>query len=534
VSVSGPVRVDADVRRRSELREFLMARRAQISPQEAGLAPGGRRRTPGLRREEVAVLAGVGSSWYQWLEQGRDITVSAQVLEAIGRVLRLDEPEVRHLYALAGLNPPPARAAEQPQGAEGVDRALIRLVDAWLKLVAARAEAQEGRRVAEAASRAKSDFLATMSHEIRTPLNGILGMAQALQVERPSAKQATGLRVIRSCGETLLAILDDVLDLAKVEAGRLTLEREAFDMESVTRGAVATFGPVAAGKGVKFAFSIDNAAKGTFVGDAVRLRQILYNLVSNAVKFTEHGAVGVSVGCAAGGVTLEVADSGPGIAPGDLERIFEKFVQADASRTRAAGGTGLGLAISRELVELMGGSIRVSSEPGRGSIFLATVPMARTGEAQPPPAAAVPAALAVAEERQAEAPLRILAAEDNDVNRLVLSTLLSRAGLSLTVVNNGLEAVTAWRSADWDVILMDVQMPVMDGVEATHEIRAEERSTGRPRTPIIAVTANAMPDQCAEYAAAGMDHVVTKPLDVGRLFRAIEGALESVRGADAA
>jgi len=158
----------------------------------------------------------------------------------------------------------------------------------------------------------------------------------------------------------------------------------------------------------------------------------------------------------------------------------------------------------------------------------------RTGEAQPPPAAAVPAALAVAEERQAEAPLRILAAEDNDVNRLVLSTLLSRAGLSLTVVNNGLEAVTAWRSADWDVILMDVQMPVMDGVEATHEIRAEERSTGRPRTPIIAVTANAMPDQCAEYAAAGMDHVVTKPLDVGRLFRAIEGALEGVRGADAA
>jgi signal transduction histidine kinase len=231
-----------------------------------------------------------------------------------------------------------------------------RLVDAWLRLVQAKADAQEGRRVAEAASRAKSDFLATMSHEIRTPLNGILGMAQALQADKTNPRQATGLRVIRSCGETLLAILDDVLDLAKVEAGRLTLEPRAFDMEHVTRGAVATFGPIAADKGVRFAFSIDEAAKGTFVGDPVRLRQVLSNLVSNAVKFTERGAVGVSVSYAEGRLTLEVVDSGYGLAPGDLQRIFEKFVQADASRTRAVGGAGLGLAICRQLVELMGGS----------------------------------------------------------------------------------------------------------------------------------------------------------------------------------
>jgi CheY-like chemotaxis protein len=374
-----------------------------------------------------------------------------------------------------------------------------------------------------------------MSHEIRTPLNGILGMAQALQAERPTTKQATGLRVIRSCGETLLAIVDDVLDLAKVEAGRLTLERHLFDLEHVTRGAVATFGPLAAGKDVKFAFSIDQAARGTFVGDPVRLRQILYNLVANAVKFTERGAVGVSVGYAAGCVTLEVADSGVGIPREALERIFEKFVQADASRTRSAGGAGLGLAICRQLAELMGGSIRVNSEPGRGSIFSVSLPMARTDEAGPPPATA-PVASDVAADvgaRQAMAPLRILAAEDNDVNRLVLATLLSQAGLSLTIVKNGLEAVKAWRSADWDVILMDVQMPVMDGVEATREIRAAELAEGRPRTPILAVTANAMPDQCAEYAAAGMDQVVTKPIDIGRLFRGIESALQAAASVDA-
>jgi CheY-like chemotaxis protein len=183
----------------------------------------------------------------------------------------------------------------------------------------------------------------------------------------------------------------------------------------------------------------------------------------------------------------------------------------------------------------MGGSIRVSSEPGRGSIFSVSLPMARTDEAGPPPATA-PVASDVAADvgaRQAMAPLRILAAEDNDVNRLVLATLLSQAGLSLTIVKNGLEAVKAWRSADWDVILMDVQMPVMDGVEATREIRAAELAEGRPRTPILAVTANAIPDQCAEYAAAGMDQVVTKPIDIGRLFRGIEGALQAAASVDA-
>jgi CheY-like chemotaxis protein len=356
-------------------------------------------------------------------------------------------------------------------------------------------------------------------------------MAQALQAEKPSAKQATGLRVIRSCGETLLAILDDVLDLAKVEAGRLTLEPRVFDMEHVARGAVATFGQIAADKGVRFAFSIDETAKGAFLGDPVRLRQVLYNLVSNAVKFTERGAVGVSVGYAEGCLNLEVVDSGYGLAPEDLDRIFEKFVQVDASRTRAFGGAGLGLAICRELVELMDGAIHVTSAPGRGSVFTVALPIARAGAALPLPPSAEAHSVGAS---MREAPLRVLAAEDNEVNRLVLTTLLSQGGVALTVANNGLEVVKAWRSADWDVILMDIQMPVMDGVEATREIRAQEQAEGRPRTPIIAVTANAMPQQREEYAAAGMDEVVTKPIDVGRLFRAIETVTHAARGADAA
>jgi CheY-like chemotaxis protein len=381
--------------------------------------------------------------------------------------------------------------------------------------------------VAEDANREKSEFLATMSHEIRTPLNGILGMAQALDADRPSAEQRPRLRVIRRCGETLLTILNDILDLAKVEAGQMTLEREEFDLEHAARGAVATFGPLAEAKGLRFAFSIAPDAMGVFRGDPVRLRQILYNLVSNALKFTDRGAIGVTVGCADGRIVIEVADSGAGIPAGKLDEVFEKFVQADASRTRAAGGTGLGLAICRQLVELMGGTIGVTSRQGRGSVFTVSLPLERVGA--PGVVTALPERAAPAGADETD-PLRILAAEDNEVNQLVLSTLLSQANVELTVVENGLEAVRAWRSGEWDVILMDVQMPVMDGVAATREIRAAEGAAAARRTPIIAVTANAMADQCAEYEAAGMDLVVPKPIDIGRLFAAIESALEAAPG----
>jgi CheY-like chemotaxis protein len=391
-----------------------------------------------------------------------------------------------------------------------------RLAEAWLKLVRAKA-------AAETASRAKSDFLATMSHEIRTPLNGILGMAQAMQRADLPSEQKDQLRVIRQSGEGLLCLLNDALDFSQIETGQLSLTPTEFDMEHLTRGAVATFTPLAAKKGLSFEFSIDDAAKGLYRGDTIRVRQILYNLAANAVKFTEAGGIGVCVSYADGMLKLEVADSGIGIAADRVGGLFEQFVQGDASATRRHGGAGLGLAICRSLTQLMGGAIAVTSVEGKGSLFTVTLPLERL--AAPAPIIA-PEPVAAAEDGE-RAPIRILAAEDNAVNQLVLKTLLSQAGLEPTVVENGAEAVEAWKTASWDVILMDIQMPVMDGVTATREIRAFEAAGGRRKTPIIAVTANAMSHQVADYVAAGMDMVVPKPLDAGKLFEAIEQALDT-------
>ncbi|HSV03003.1 MAG TPA: ATP-binding protein [Phenylobacterium sp.] len=388
------------------------------------------------------------------------------------------------------------------------------------KLMAAWRRLSDATAAAEQASRAKDEFLATMSHEIRTPLNGILGMAQAMQGESLPGKQMGRLRIIRGCGETLLAILNDVLDLARIEAGQLKIEREAFDMEHIARGAVAPFAHMADQKGVALSFSIEAAAKGSFLGDRVRIRQVLYNLVSNAVKFTDHGSVAVGISHGPEGLRLEVADSGAGISEETRARIFERFVQGDGSSTRRVGGTGLGLAICRQLVELMGGTIAVDSAEGRGSLFTVTLPLERISGPQTLAAREEPEAPAAA------ASLRILAAEDNEVNRQVIAALLDQAGLSLTLAADGSEAVAAWRGGEWDLILMDIQMPVMDGVSATRLIRSEEAAGGRPRTPILAVTANALPEQQAEYLAAGMDGVVAKPLQIATLFRAIERALE--------
>jgi CheY-like chemotaxis protein len=335
------------------------------------------------------------------------------------------------------------------------------------------------------------------------------------------AEQREQLKIIRRSGESLLSLLNDALDFSQIEAGTLSLEPTEFDMEHLTRGAVATFTPLAQRRGLAFEFSIDEAAKGTFLGDGLRVRQILYNLSANAVKFTEAGGIGVCVSYADGAVKLEVADSGVGIAPDRIESLFGGFVQGDASATRRHGGAGLGLAICRSLTELMGGSITVTSAVGKGSLFTVSVPMERL--AAPAPIAAPEPAPAAAEEGSA---IRILAAEDNAVNQLVLKTLLSQAGLEPTVVENGAEAIEAWKTGAWDVILMDIQMPVMDGVTATRQIRAIEAANDRGRTPIIAVTANAMSHQVADYEAAGMDAVVPKPLDAAALFNAIERALE--------
>jgi signal transduction histidine kinase/CheY-like chemotaxis protein len=383
----------------------------------------------------------------------------------------------------------------------------------------ARGEARQGAVAAEAANAAKSTFLATMSHEIRTPLNGVLGMAQAMAGDELSQRQRDRLSVIHRSGEALLAILNDVLDLSKIEAGKLELEQVEFELAEVARGAYSAFTALANKKGLSFALDIERA-RGRYRGDPTRLRQILYNLISNALKFTEQGEIRVIAIRDGGMLELSVRDTGVGIARENLEKLFAKFDQLDSSTTRRFGGTGLGLAICRELAHLMAGEITVESDLGLGSKFTLRVPLERVGEER----SVATMAEARAEADAQDIALRVLAAEDNAVNQLVLKTLLHQMGVDPTVVDNGEQAVKAWESGDWDVILMDVQMPIMDGISATAVIRNSEADTGRARTPIIALTANAMAHQVDQYIAAGMDGHVAKPIQAAELFEALTRA----------
>jgi signal transduction histidine kinase/CheY-like chemotaxis protein len=373
---------------------------------------------------------------------------------------------------------------------------------------------------AEAANAAKSAFLATMSHEIRTPLNGVLGMAQAMGAEQLSGRQRERLAVIRQSGEALLTILNDVLDLSKIEAGKLELEIVDFNLGEVARGAYSAFTAIAAKKGLAFVLEV-GPAEGRYRGDPSRIRQVLFNLVSNAVKFTEAGEIRVAGRYDDGQLVLDVHDTGPGIAPENVSKLFGKFDQLDSSTTRRFGGTGLGLAICRELAQLMGGTISVESTPGAGSTFTLAIPLSRLGDETAPLPAPPPG------EEVEPMSLRVLAAEDNAVNQLVLRTLLHQMGLDPHVVEDGAAALAAWESAEWDLILMDVQMPIMDGIAATAAIRTRERETGRPRTPIIALTANAMAHQVQEYRDAGMDGHVSKPIEVSALYAELCAVLEA-------
>lgn len=382
---------------------------------------------------------------------------------------------------------------------------------------AALAEVVEARDRAQGANLAKSQFLANMSHEIRTPLNGVLGMAQVMEQSGLGSPHREHLKIIRNSGETLLAILNDVLDLSKIEAGRFELDEHVFDLADTVATACRPFALLAQQKDVTFTKDIADDARGAWRGDSVRLRQVLSNLASNAVKFTHEGDIRLTITASDRGLTFSMSDTGIGIAPDSVASLFEKFVQADSSTTRQFGGTGLGLAISRELVERMGGALRMDSALGRGSTFAFTLPFARAEAVERPEAAAV--------EDDIRA-LRILAAEDNATNQLILRALLEPAGVDLHTVANGREAVDAFHADAFDLILMDVQMPVMNGVEATRAIRERESAHRLTPIPILALSANVMSHQVAEYALAGMDGVVAKPVDAGKLIEAIAAAME--------
>ncbi|HEX3916987.1 MAG TPA: ATP-binding protein [Caulobacteraceae bacterium] len=381
---------------------------------------------------------------------------------------------------------------------------------------------------AEEASRLKSQFLANMSHEIRTPLNGVLGMVQVMEHEAATPLQLERLKTIRDSGQALLQVLGDVLDLSKIEAGELELRPEAFDVTDLAERTCALFSAAAEAKGLGAACTVAAAAAGVWMGDDQRLRQVLSNLISNALKFTDRGEIALAVDRRGEGLSFAVRDTGIGIAAEALPKLFNKFSQVDESNTRRFGGTGLGLAISRELAQLMGGDIEVESTLGEGSSFRVILPLRRVGDAPPKPAqAAVESAAPPVHDR----PLRILAAEDNLTNQKVLSALLGPMGVELTLVNDGRSAVDQWRAAPCDLVLMDIQMPGMSGVAACQLIRAAEAEQGLAPTPIIALSANAMSHQVDSYLAAGMTAHVAKPIDARALYRAIEDA---VAGAEAA
>ncbi len=391
----------------------------------------------------------------------------------------------------------------------------------------------EARDAAEAANVLKSHFLANMSHEIRTPLNGVLAMAQIMGMSELSPTQRERLAVIRQSGEALLTVLNDVLDLSKIEAGRMELEDVELSAGDLAKSVEAAHGPVAAKKGLAFSVHVREAAKGSRRGDSARLQQILNNLVANAVKFTATGSVKIVIDGegegGADGLRISVADTGIGIPSDKIPLLFQKFSQVDSSTTRQFGGTGLGLAICRELAQLMGGRIWAESVQGQGSTFFVTLPLARVCEDRGRTDQAAGREAAAND----LASLNILAAEDNPTNQLVLKTVMSTFGLEVDIVPDGRQAVDAWKAGDYDLILMDIQMPVMDGITATRQIREVEARTRRPRTPIVALSANAMTHQVREYLDAGMDLHVAKPIQIAKLQEALVAVLSQRGGAEA-
>lgn len=386
--------------------------------------------------------------------------------------------------------------------------------------VVASAIARElAREAAENANRAKSEFLANMSHEIRTPLNGIVGTAEVLARADLSARDRELVDIIRASGETLAGLLSDILDQARIEAGRLHIEVAAFHLGDLVRGAGDLWRLRADENGVQLTAHVAPELDRVFLGDALRVRQILTNFASNAVKFTEAGRIVIQAAPGPQGrVRLSVQDTGVGFDTGQRGRIFGRFEQADGSITRRFGGSGLGLAISHQLAGLMGGEIDCVSTPGEGSHFWVDLPLEPAAAAEAP---ADPAA--------ADAPgpgLRVLVADDHPTNRTVVELMLDQLGAVCVAVDDGAAALEAFLAERFDVVLMDMQMPVMDGLSATRAIRAHEQRHGLAATPIVMLTANALREHVEASRAAGADAHLAKPITAVTLFQTLGSVLE--------
>ena len=394
---------------------------------------------------------------------------------------------------------------------------LLRMRFEHARLASERAEALA---LAERHSDVKSRFLATMSHEMRTPLHGMLGTLQLLN-GRVAGEEREQLALIGRSGEHLLSIINDVLDFSKIEAGKMQLESAPFDLGKSLRDVVDLCAQSALQKDVTVSLQLDLATPAWVIGDAARLRQVVMNLVGNAVKFTPQGEVGIHVGCRDEMLAIAVQDSGIGIEPAQVERIFDAFSQAEDGYSRRFSGTGLGLTISRQLARAMGGDLVCQSTPGHGSTFTFTLPWRPIAAPAPQPDAALPAGSLV------EIGGHVLLVDDNPVNLMVAEAMLEKLGVSVVVATNGAEAVAAFREDRPALVLMDCHMPVLDGYAATGQIRALEAAAANGRTPIIAVTANAFDDDRQRCLAAGMDDHLGKPFREDALREVMERHLRA-------
>ncbi len=389
-------------------------------------------------------------------------------------------------------------------------------------------QAFDARVAAENANRLKSQFLANMSHELRTPMNGVLGMTALLLQSELTDAQKHQLTRIEQSGEALLRLLNNILDLSKIEAGRVELELVDFDTEMMVESVVAVMRAPAQEKDLTIDVAIDTAVAGRLRGDTTRIQQVLYNLIGNAIKFTRTGRIGIGVdrphpGAPDTALRFKISDTGIGIPDDAVARIFDTFTQADSSTTRLYGGSGLGLSICRQLVQLMDGEIGVESTVGVGSTFWFTVRCERPAESDGEARAGASA------ERASDRPLRILVAEDNIVNQEVTAMTLESRGHSVLCVGNGVEAIEAVQQAPYDLILMDIQMPEMDGVTATERIRALPGAVAH--VPIIALTADAMRGDREKYLAAGMNGYADKPIRPDELLTVIYAVMAPVNRA---